>query len=144
MRALARGPSGTLMASMPCSAHIFAPAISRVASTPRGGRISTKETNFPAASLAPTLDFSAIGTGVKACALTPVPIAEKSKVGAKLAAGKFVSFVEILPPRGVDATREIAGAKMCAEHGIDAINVPDGPRASARMSAQVTCPVSYT
>jgi homocysteine S-methyltransferase len=47
--------------------------------------------------------------------------------------------VEILPPRGVDATREIAGAKMCAEHGIDAINVPDGPRASARMSAQVTC-----
>jgi homocysteine S-methyltransferase len=76
---------------------------------------------------------------VKAHALTPVPIAEKSKVGAKLAAGKFVSFVEILPPRGVDAAREIAGAKMCAEHGIDAINVPDGPRASARMSAQVTC-----
>jgi homocysteine S-methyltransferase len=76
---------------------------------------------------------------VKAHAMTPVPIAEKSKVGAKLAAGQFVSFVEILPPRGVDATREIAGAKMCAEHGIDAINVPDGPRASARMSAQVTC-----
>jgi homocysteine S-methyltransferase len=76
---------------------------------------------------------------VKAQALTPVPIAGKSKVGAKLAAGEFVSFVEILPPRGVDATREIAGAKMCAEHGIDAINVPDGPRASARMSAQVTC-----
>src|SRR5450755_1538714 len=76
---------------------------------------------------------------VKTHAMTPVPIAEKSKVGAKLAAGQFVSFVEILPPRGVDATREIAGAKMCAEHGIDAINVPDGPRASARMSAQVTC-----
>jgi homocysteine S-methyltransferase len=76
---------------------------------------------------------------VKAQALTPVPIAGKSKVGAKLAAGQFVSFVEILPPRGVDAAREIAGARMCAEHGIDAINVPDGPRASARMSAQVTC-----
>jgi len=76
---------------------------------------------------------------VKAQALAAVPVAEKSKVGAKLAAGQFVSFVEILPPRGVDATREIAGAKLCAEHGIDAINVPDGPRASARMSAQVTC-----
>jgi homocysteine S-methyltransferase len=75
----------------------------------------------------------------KAHALAPVPMAEKSKVGAKLAAGKFVSFVEILPPRGIDASREIAGAKLCAEHGIDAINVPDGPRASARMSAQVTC-----
>ncbi|MEO8372072.1 MAG: bifunctional homocysteine S-methyltransferase/methylenetetrahydrofolate reductase [Candidatus Solibacter sp.] len=76
---------------------------------------------------------------VKAQALTPVPMVAKSKVGAKLAAGEFVSFVEILPPRGVDASREIAGAKLCAEHGIDAINVPDGPRASARMSAQVTC-----
>jgi methionine synthase / methylenetetrahydrofolate reductase (NADH) len=76
---------------------------------------------------------------VKAHALAPVPVAEKSKVGAKLAAGKFVTFVEILPPRGVDATREIAGAKLCKDNGIDAINVPDGPRASARMSAQVTC-----
>jgi homocysteine S-methyltransferase len=66
-------------------------------------------------------------------------MAEKSKLGAKLAQGKFVAFVEILPPRGVDASREIAGARLCAEQGIDAINVPDGPRASARMSAQVAC-----
>ena len=44
----------------------------------------------------------------------PVPVAEKSKLGAKLAAGKFVAFVEILPPRGVDAPREIEGAKLCA------------------------------
>ena len=76
---------------------------------------------------------------VKAHALTPVPMAEKSKLGAKLAQGKFVAFVEILPPRGVDASREIAGARLCAEQGIDAINVPDGPRASARMSAQAAC-----
>jgi methionine synthase I (cobalamin-dependent)/5,10-methylenetetrahydrofolate reductase len=75
----------------------------------------------------------------RAAALEPVPVARKSKLGAKLAEGKFVSFVEILPPRGVDASREIDGARRCAEHGIDAINVPDGPRASARMSAQVTC-----
>ncbi len=34
---------------------------------------------------------------------------------------------------------EIAGAKLCKDHGIDCINVPDGPRASARLSAQVTC-----
>jgi homocysteine S-methyltransferase len=72
-------------------------------------------------------------------ALTPVPMAEKSKLGRKLADGKFVAFVEILPPRGVDASREIDGARRCAERGIDCINVPDGPRASARMSAQVTC-----
>ncbi|MGO9894506.1 MAG: bifunctional homocysteine S-methyltransferase/methylenetetrahydrofolate reductase [Bryobacteraceae bacterium] len=71
--------------------------------------------------------------------LPPVPMERKSKLGAKLVEGKFVAFVEILPPRGVDASREIAGARLCAEHGIDAINVPDGPRASARMSAQAAC-----
>jgi homocysteine S-methyltransferase len=75
----------------------------------------------------------------KARALAPTAMAAKSKLGAKLAAGKFVAFVEILPPRGVDASREIAGARLCAEHGIDCINVPDGPRASARMSAQAAC-----
>ena len=72
-------------------------------------------------------------------ALAKVPVAGKSKLGAKLAAGQFVSFVEILPPRGVDASKEIDGARLCAQHGIDCINVPDGPRASARLSAQVTC-----
>ena len=76
---------------------------------------------------------------VKARAMGKVPIAEKSKLGTKIAAGKFVAFVEILPPRGVDASKEIEGAKQCATAGIDCINVPDGPRASARMSAQVTC-----
>jgi homocysteine S-methyltransferase len=71
--------------------------------------------------------------------LPKVPVAGKSQLGAKLSAGKFVAFVEILPPRGIDASREIAGAKLCKENGIDCINVPDGPRASARLSAQVAC-----
>ncbi|MGE5570734.1 MAG: bifunctional homocysteine S-methyltransferase/methylenetetrahydrofolate reductase [Rhodospirillales bacterium] len=75
----------------------------------------------------------------KAQALPAVPLAQKSRLGAKLAERRFVSFVEILPPRGVDATKEIEGARLCAAEGIDCINVPDGPRASARMSAQVTC-----
>ena len=72
-------------------------------------------------------------------ALPQTPVAEKSRLGEKLAAGTFVAFVEILPPRGTDYSREIEGARLCAAHGIDCINVPDGPRASARMSAQVTC-----
>jgi methionine synthase I (cobalamin-dependent)/5,10-methylenetetrahydrofolate reductase len=75
----------------------------------------------------------------KAQVLTAMPLAQKSRLGAKLAERRFVSFVEIVPPRGVDATKEIEGAKLCAAEGIDCINVPDGPRASARMSAQVTC-----
>jgi len=70
-----------------------------------------------------------------------VEVAKKSALGEKLASGKFVTFVEILPPRGVDPAKEVAGAKLCKEAGIDCINVPDGPRASARLSAQVTCQI---
>jgi homocysteine S-methyltransferase len=72
-------------------------------------------------------------------ALAKVPVADKSTLGEKLAAGKFVAFVEILPPRGVDPSKEVAGAALCRDAGIDCINVPDGPRASARLSAQITC-----
>lgn len=72
-------------------------------------------------------------------AQTAIPVEQRSQLGAKLAAGRFVSFVEILPPRGVDPSKEIAGAALCKAAGIDCINVPDGPRASARLSAQVTC-----
>jgi homocysteine S-methyltransferase len=75
----------------------------------------------------------------KTKALDKIPVAAKSQLGQKLAAGKFVAFVEILPPRGIDASKEVEGAQMCKEAGIDCINVPDGPRASARLSAQVTC-----
>ncbi|HEY7304563.1 MAG TPA: bifunctional homocysteine S-methyltransferase/methylenetetrahydrofolate reductase [Bryobacteraceae bacterium] len=71
--------------------------------------------------------------------LPKLATSEKSQLGRKLADRKFVAFVEILPPRGVDASKEIAGARFCKENGIDCINVPDGPRASARMSAQITC-----
>jgi len=86
-------------------------------------------------SIAVTIEAPA----AKAQAMTKVPEARKSALGKKLAGGRFVAFVEILPPRGVDASREIEGARLCAANGIDCINVPDGPRASARMSAQITC-----
>ena len=79
------------------------------------------------------------GTGKPVQKMEKIPVKDKSHLGAKLAAGTFVAFVEILPPRGVDASKEIAGAALCKAHGIDCINVPDGPRASARMSSQVTC-----
>lgn len=68
----------------------------------------------------------------------PVPLADKSKLGAKLAAGKPVTCIEVTPPRGVNAAKVIESATLCAAHGIDAINIPDGPRASARLSPLVT------
>ena len=68
----------------------------------------------------------------------PPPLSERSALGAKLAAKEFVRTVEITPPRGFDLSSTIAGAKRCREAGIDAVNLPDGPRASARISPLVT------
>ena len=65
-----------------------------------------------------------------------IPMAERSRLGAKLAAGEFVTMVEIVPPKGIDIRREIEGAKFVKSVGVDAINIPDSPRASARMSNQ--------
>jgi methionine synthase / methylenetetrahydrofolate reductase(NADPH) len=69
----------------------------------------------------------------------PAPLAERSKIGSLVASGEFITLVEIVPPRGIDCTKEIEGARMLATTGIQAINIPDSPRASARMSAQSLC-----
>jgi homocysteine S-methyltransferase len=69
----------------------------------------------------------------------PAPLADRSKIGSLVASGTFITMVEIVPPRGIDCTKEIEGARMLAATGIHAINVPDSPRASARMSAQSLC-----
>ncbi|NOY74561.1 MAG: bifunctional homocysteine S-methyltransferase/methylenetetrahydrofolate reductase [Kiritimatiellaeota bacterium] len=68
----------------------------------------------------------------------PVPTAEKSSLGAKLAAGEWISTIEIVPPKGFDLASTIEKAAKCAAAGIDAINIPDGPRASSRISPLVT------
>ena len=43
-------------------------------------------------------------------------------------------FLEIVPPRGHDPTGAVAAARELARNGVDCVNIPDGPRASARMS----------
>src|SRR5262249_42074395 len=68
----------------------------------------------------------------------PVPFGERSRWAAKLARGQFVSSVEIVPPRGVDATRMLADTGKLKTAGVDAVNVPDGPRAQSRMGALMT------
>jgi methionine synthase I (cobalamin-dependent)/5,10-methylenetetrahydrofolate reductase len=65
-----------------------------------------------------------------------VPMEKRSKLGAKIAAGEFVTMVEIVPPKGTDVRKEIEGARFLKSVGVDAINIPDSPRASARMSNQ--------
>jgi methionine synthase / methylenetetrahydrofolate reductase(NADPH) len=69
----------------------------------------------------------------------PSPLRERSRIGSLIADGAFVTLVEIVTPKGIDCTKEIEGARLLAGLGVHAINVPDSPRASARMSAQSLC-----
>ena len=75
--------------------------------------------------------------GQPAPSATPaIPLEKRSDLGAKLARGEFVTMVEIVPPKGIDVRKEVEGAKFCKSVGVDAVNIPDSPRASARMSNQ--------
>ena len=69
----------------------------------------------------------------------PPALEDRSQLGALIASGTFCTLVEIVPPRGFDSSREIEGAAYLHRLGVHAINVPDSPRASARMSAQSLC-----
>ena len=64
-----------------------------------------------------------------------IPTCEKSNFAKKICNGQFVTTVEIVPPRGTDATVPIEQALLFRKAGIDAINIPDGPRALSRMGA---------
>lgn len=89
--------------------------------------------------------------------LDPTPVTERTRWGARIggvvaleddrpkidpaghaAARKAEGFsisVELDAPRGLEPTKAIEGAKLLADHGVEAVNIPDGPRATARMSA---------
>jgi methionine synthase / methylenetetrahydrofolate reductase(NADPH) len=71
--------------------------------------------------------------------VAPPPLVQRSKLGAMIAAGDFVRMVEIVSPKGIDCSKELDGAAYLHKLGVDVINVPDSPRASARMSAQSLC-----
>jgi len=65
--------------------------------------------------------------------IEPPPVTERSPLGAKLGT-KFLVSVELDPPRGVTIQKVLDGARALKEHGVDAINIADGPRATARMN----------
>ncbi|HEX8189418.1 MAG TPA: bifunctional homocysteine S-methyltransferase/methylenetetrahydrofolate reductase [Pyrinomonadaceae bacterium] len=66
------------------------------------------------------------------------PLEERSNWGRRLARGEFVTTVEVLPPKGCDATKTLESIRLLKEVGVNAVNIPDGPRAQTRMSAQAT------
>ena len=73
--------------------------------------------------------------------LTPVdvrvvPSEERSRWAAKIARGEFVTSVEVLPPKGCDAQKTLDSIRLLKDANVDGVNIPDGPRAQTRMSAQ--------
>ena len=67
-----------------------------------------------------------------------VPPEERSAWGRKIAQGEFVTSVEVLPPKGVDAQKTLDSIRLLKDAGVDGVNIPDGARAQSRMSALAT------
>jgi homocysteine S-methyltransferase len=80
-------------------------------------------------------DMGTLPPPAPAVAMDPVPLAARSRLGAKLAEGRFITTVEIVPPKGVDPTPMFEQVRQLKAAGVDAVNVPDGPRAQSRMGA---------
>lgn len=85
----------------------------------------------------------------KAVGHPPVPVEQRSNLASKLMRAwierllaktaplnrdSFVVSVEVNPPPGLDPSKALAAARMLQKHGIDVINIADGPRASVRMA----------
>ncbi|PYQ54004.1 MAG: bifunctional homocysteine S-methyltransferase/methylenetetrahydrofolate reductase [Acidobacteria bacterium] len=65
----------------------------------------------------------------------PVPLETRSNWGRKIAAGEFVTTIEIVPPKGPNPEAMVKSVQSIKGAGVDAVNVPDGPRAQNRMGA---------
>ena len=65
----------------------------------------------------------------------PIPLEKKSAWAARISRGEFVTCVELVPPRGIDMKKIVDSARALKAKGIDAVNVPDSPRAQAKMAA---------
>lgn len=78
---------------------------------------------------------NAITVTEQSAKVDPTPFAERSRFANKIANNQFVTSVEIVPPKGCDPSKMIEGVRRLKEVGVDAVNVPDGPRAQSRMGA---------
>lgn len=63
-----------------------------------------------------------------------IPREKKSEFGRRIADKEFVVTAELTPPKGCDPQKVIDRASQLKQAGVNAINIPDGPRASARLS----------
>jgi len=87
----------------------------------------------PAGEASPaTLTFGASQEGA------PQPVDQPSELAQKLRRS-FVISVEVDPPKGLDATKDLEGARLLKAAGADVIDVGDSPIGRVRMSALAMC-----
>jgi homocysteine S-methyltransferase len=86
-------------------------------------------------SVTPHHASTAQTTELPAAGVESIPLEERSHYGGKLARGEFITAVEIVPPKGVDPAPMFDQCRELKAAGVDAVNVPDGPRAQSRMGA---------
>jgi len=84
--------------------------------------------------LAVTVAGGAVADGAAAVA-EAVPLAIRSGLGRKLAAGEFVRGVELTPPRGWEPRELFAGARHLRDVGVDTVHIVDGPTDGSRIAS---------
>jgi len=70
-----------------------------------------------------------------------IPLAKRSGLGAALSEERFVRSVELLPPRGWDASGLVSQARQAKAAGADVISLVDAPRGRSRMAALHAAPL---
>ncbi len=73
-------------------------------------------------------------TSSRASGIAAVPFAERSRLAKKISDGAFAVSVELLPPTGLDPSATLDKIAILERGGVDAVNIPDGPRATVRMA----------
>ncbi|MCW5958859.1 MAG: bifunctional homocysteine S-methyltransferase/methylenetetrahydrofolate reductase [Pyrinomonadaceae bacterium] len=87
---------------------------------------------------APSQPAKVIETKIPVVEVEPISPLVRSHWSRKVALGEFVTSVEVLPPKGIAAENTLKNIALLKDAGVDAVNIPDGPRAQTRMSAQAT------
>jgi methionine synthase / methylenetetrahydrofolate reductase(NADPH) len=75
---------------------------------------------------------------LRAPEVTVTPLEERSNWARRIARGEFVTTVEVLPPKGSEPQKTLDSIRLLKDAGVNAVNIPDGPRAQSRMSALAT------
>ena len=122
---------GGCCGTTPLHIRMAARAIKTMSGVKQHVRIAT-------AAAAPAPAATGSGPGGAAKAAKPVQVVatkDKGRFAARLVAGQRVTSVEILPPRtGAGLEQFLQRCRQLHAAGVDAVNIPDGPRATARIS----------